>query len=95
MWLGRLRASGAQGASFHLSTNAGCTEVRVSGEEGRLDPSGGGEPADALDEGTFAHLLFRGFDGGVDERIGAGQDYSLLRALFPEQDFVIWQADAF
>jgi hypothetical protein len=89
-----LRASGARGGSFYLSTNAGRTEFLVSGEKIRLDPSRGGGPADALDEGAFAHLLFRGFGGG-GERIRAGKDRSLLRALFAEQDFVIWQVDAF
>jgi predicted N-acetyltransferase YhbS len=94
-WLGRVRASGTQGGSFRLSTNAGHHEVRVSDEGVVCDASRKGEPSEALDEGRFAHLLFRGFDGAADERIGANRDPSLLRVLFPEQDFVIWRADAF
>ena len=53
------------------------------------------EPVGALGEGDLAHLLFRGFDGAAGVRFGARPDASLLRTLFPEQDFVVWRADAF
>jgi hypothetical protein len=66
------------------------------GLELRGPPVSTGEVANALNERAFAHLMFRGFDAAAtEERIGAGQNPSLLRALFPEQDFVIWRADAF
>jgi hypothetical protein len=42
-----------------------------------------------------SHLLFRGFDGAAGKRFDARPDSSLLRRLFPEQDFVVWRADAF
>ena len=92
VWLRRVRESGGRGGSFHLATSVDSAEVRVSDEEVRLDTSGVGEPADALDESEFAHLLFRGFDDAASKRFDARP---LLRTLFPEQDFVIWQADAF
>ena len=95
VWIRRVRDSGVRGGSFYLSTSAGGAEVRVSDAEVRLGPSGSGEPVDALGEGGLAHLLFRGFDGAAGERFGARPDASLLRTLFPEQDFVVWRADAF
>jgi hypothetical protein len=51
--------------------------------------------ADALGEGDLAHLLFRGFDAVGEERLGAREDASLLRTLFPAQDFVVCRADPF
>jgi hypothetical protein len=51
--------------------------------------------APLLDERAFVHLLFRGFDGSASDFIGAQPNSSLLQVLFPEQDFVIWRADAF
>jgi hypothetical protein len=95
VWLRRVRESGGRGGSFHLATSAGSAEVWVSDEEVRLDTSGVGEPADTLDEGEFAHLLFRGFDEATGKRFGARSDSPLLQTLFPEQDFVIWRSDAF
>ena len=47
-----------------------------------------------LNEDQFAHLLFHGFDERANHIIGEQFDRSFLRALFPEQDFVIWAADA-
>jgi hypothetical protein len=93
-WLRRVRESGGQNGSFHLATSVGSAEVRVSAEEIRII-QGISEPANALDERAFAHLLFRGFDEDAEGRLGVGQDLSLLRTLFPEQDFVVWQSDAF
>ena len=49
----------------------------------------------SVDERAFAHLLFRGFDAAAGERVAAVRDPSLLRVLFPAQDFVVWRADAF
>jgi hypothetical protein len=67
----------------------------VSDEGVRLDSLGAGELANALGEEELAHLLFRGFDGAAGKRFDARPDSSLLRTLFPKQDFVVWRADAF
>lgn len=97
LWRKRLREAGGCEGAFILSTGAGRAEVRVHNEEIQVNELPAAETAKALsslDEGTFAHLLFHGFD----ERAGSMIDDATtpcLRALFPEQDFVIWQADAF
>ncbi len=95
VWLERMRSSGSPGGSFRLSTDAGCAEVGVSSSGIRVGTQTGGDAAPLLDERAFAHLLFRGFDGAAGDLIGAQPNPSLLRVLFPEQDFVIWRADAF
>lgn len=95
VWLERVRSSGSRGGSFRLSTDAGCAEVRVSASGIRVGTQMDGDAAPLLDERAFAHLLFRGFDGAAGDLIGAQPNSSLLRVLFPEQDFVIWRADAF
>jgi len=93
-WLRRVRESGGRDGTLHLATSGGSAEVRVSAEEIRIlqDTSG---PANARSSSAFAHLLFRGFDEDAEARLGVGQDLSLLRKLFPEQDFVVWRSDAF
>jgi hypothetical protein len=88
-WLRRMRKSGGRDGTFQLATSVGSAEVRMNAKEIRTI-QGIGDPANALDERVFAHLLFRGFDEDAEARIGVGQDLSLLRTLFPEQDFVIW-----
>lgn len=95
VWLGRVRASGSRGGSFRLWTSAGTAEASVNASELRLDWQETEKAAISLNEGLLAHLLFLGFGGAADERIGANQDPSLLRVLFPKQDFVVWPADAF
>jgi predicted N-acetyltransferase YhbS len=93
-WLRRMRKSGGQDGTFQLATSVGSAEVRVNAKEIRII-QGIGDPTNALDERAFAHLLFRGFDEDAEARLGVGQDLSLLRTLFPEQDFVVWGSDAF
>jgi hypothetical protein len=93
-WLRRMRNSGGRDGTFQLATSVGSDEVRVNAKEIRII-QGIGDPANALDERAFAHLLFRGFDEDAEARLGVGQDLSLLRTLFPEQDFVVWGSDAF
>ena len=95
VWIRRARASGAPAGSFRLATSAGRAEVWVGDEWVQLDSLGAGEPANALGEDELAHLLFHGFDAAAGERFDARSDSSLLRTLFPEQDFVVWRADAF
>ncbi len=95
VWLRRIKASGNRGGSFRLSTGAGTAEVRVSASGIRVDRQGREGEGISLDERAFAHLLFRGFDAAAVERVGNVRDPPLLRVLFPEQDFVVWRADAF
>ena len=94
VWLERMQSSGSLGGSFQLSTNAGCAEVRVSSSGIEVDTQTDSDVAPLVDERTLTHLLFRGFDSSARDFIGA-QNSSLLRVLLPEQDFVIWGADAF
>ena len=93
-WLQRVRSSGSRGGSFRLSTDAGRAEVRVSASGIQVGTQEDGEVAPLLNERTFAHLLFRGLDETA-VHLGVQSDSDLLRVLFPEQDFVVWRADAF
>lgn len=95
VWLQRIRQSNRRGASLHLATSAGWAEVQVSDSGVRVDEREDNHAVNALDEGDLAHLLFRGFDAVGEGRLGAREDASLLRTLFPVQDFVVWRADAF
>jgi GNAT superfamily N-acetyltransferase len=95
VWLRRVQSSGSGGGSFQLSTDAGRAEVRVSASGIEVDTQTDIDVAPLLDERAFVHLLFRGFDGSAGDSIGAQPNSSLLQVLFPEQDFVIWRADAF
>ena len=95
VWLQRVRQSDVRGGSLHLATSAGQAEVRVSDSGVQIDEQNDDQAVDALGEEDLAHLLFRGLDDVGKERLGAREDASLLRTLFPAQDFVVWRADAF
>ena len=95
VWLRRIKASGNRGGSFRLSSAAGTAEVRVSASGIRIYRQGTEGAAISVGERAFAHLLFRGFDAAAGERVAAVRDPSLLRVLFPAQDFVVWRADVF
>ncbi len=95
VWVRRIRKSGNRDDSFPLSTSAGTAEVRVGASGIRVDRQETEGGTISVDERAFAHLLFRGFDAAADERVGTVRDPSLLRVLFPEQDFVVWRADVF
>lgn len=95
VWLQRRRQSDGRGGSLHLAASAGRAEVQVSNSGVRINERKDDYAVDALGEGDLAHLLFRGFDAVGEERFGAREDASLLRRLFPEQDFVVWRADPF
>lgn len=95
VWLERMQSSGRRGGSFQLSTDAGRAEIRVSTSGIQIDTQTDGDETPLLDERAFAHLLFRGFDNAASDLIGAQPSASLLRVLFPKQDFVIWRAEAF
>ncbi|MDP9440562.1 MAG: GNAT family N-acetyltransferase [Actinomycetota bacterium] len=94
-WLRRMETSGSRGGSFRLSTRAGTAEVRASFSGVRVYRQETEGVRTSLGERAFAHLLLRGFDAAAGERVGTVRDPSLLAALFPEQDFVVWRADAF
>ncbi|MDQ4106977.1 MAG: hypothetical protein M3157_07390, partial [Actinomycetota bacterium] len=92
-WIRQLQSSGHRGGSLHVSGAAGRAEMRVDGSGVEVESRA--SQACALGEGEFAHLLFRGFDETAAGRLGDRPDSDLLRVLFPEQDFVVWRADAF
>ncbi len=94
-WLRRMETSGSRGGSFRLSTRAGTAKVRASSSGVRVYRQETEGVRTSLGERAFAHLLLRGFDDAAGERVGTVRDPSLLAALFPEQDFVVWRADAF
>ena len=54
-----------------------------------------GDAAIVLTEEEFGQLLLHGYDTTAGELLGGRLDHARLHAMFPEQDFVIWQADAF
>jgi hypothetical protein len=96
VWMRRIRTSDNRGDSFRLSTSAGTAEVQVNNSGIRVVRQETKGPTISVDERAFAHLLFRGFDAGAaDQRVGTVRGPSLLRVLFPEQDFVVWRADVF
>jgi GNAT superfamily N-acetyltransferase len=94
-WLGRIREAGRSEGALYLSTSVGRVSIRISNANIQTNELSVAETAPSLNEREFAHLLFHGFDEHADNLIGNRPDASFLRLLFPEQDFVIWQADAF
>ena len=74
---------------------AGRAEVQVTNGYLLVKVQGVAKEALHLNEREFAHLLFHGFDERARHHFGKRPDASFLRVLFPEQDFVIWQSDAF
>jgi hypothetical protein len=89
VWLRRIKTSGNRGGSFRLSAGAGTAEVRASGSGIRIYRQETEGVAISVEEQAFAYLLFRGFDTAADERVATVRDPSLLRVLFPAQDFVV------
>lgn len=95
LWRDRVQESGSKGGFVRLATSTGHAEIRVSNGNVEIELTSGEGAMLALSEGEFAHLLFHGFDAAANNRIGNRLNAALLPALFPEQDFVIWQADVF
>ncbi|MFL5627477.1 MAG: GNAT family N-acetyltransferase [Ktedonobacteraceae bacterium] len=93
-WEERVRTAGLSEGSLPLATSAGHAHVQVINGQIHVYPHSA-ETAHALHEREFAHLLFHGFDKRAQALMGTRPDVSFLRVLFPEQDFAIWQADAF
>ncbi len=95
VWQQRAQATSVGDGAVTLATSAGRAQLRVSAARVQVGAATARSPAPALDERALAHLLFHGFDGTASAHLGPRADETLLRALFPPQDFVIWQADAF
>jgi predicted acetyltransferase len=94
IWRQRALAARLRDTHLRLSTAAGAVELTFNEARVRAVPL----PANAegcLDEGELAHLLFHGFDAAAADLLGDRPNAACLRTLFPEQDFVIWPADAF
>lgn len=95
LWFERVREAGMPEGSLKVSTSAGHAAIRVSNAAIQVDQLHDAETVSPLNEGEFAHLLFHGFDERARTLVGQRPDASFLQILFPAQDFVIWQADAF
>lgn len=95
LWSDRIREASISDGAVRLSTMAGPAAIYVQNGNMRIDMQDIDEHVPSLSEGEFAHLLFHGFDERADTVMGDRLDAAFLRVLFPEQDFVTWQADAF
>lgn len=98
LWCERLREVGGSEGAFTLLTSAGRVGIGIQNEEiqvEELSPTATLETRPSLNEGAFAHLLFHGCDERAGSTMGNVVNIPCLQVLFPEQDFVIWQADAF
>jgi predicted acetyltransferase len=95
LWRERVRKAGVREGAFFLSTSAGPAAVQVTEGQLQIDLLSDAAEVSLLDERELAHLLFHGFDERAYHVLGKRRDSPFLQVLFPEQDFVIWQADAF
>jgi N-acetylglutamate synthase-like GNAT family acetyltransferase len=95
LWRERVQEAGIREGILCLSTSAGRAEVQVTNGHLQVNVQSVAGEAPHLNEHEFAHLLFHGFDERAHHHFGKRPDASFLRVLFPEQDFVIWQSDAF
>jgi N-acetylglutamate synthase-like GNAT family acetyltransferase len=95
VWEARARAAGITDATFGLTSSDTRVAVALRGGKLRVDSPAPDEPLPELSEPALAHLLLRGFDRAAEPLVGDRVAHTLIRALFPEQDFVIWPADAF
>ncbi len=94
LWLERLRASQIHEATLHLASSVGPAAIELRHERLLVRPEPPGAALQPLTEGEFAHLLFYGVNEDAAFALNR-PDAALLQALFPRQDFVIWQSDAF
>jgi len=95
LWRERIQEAGIREGVLSLLTSAGRAEVQVTNGHLLVKVQGVAREAPHLNEREFAHLLFHGFDERAHHHFGKRPDASFLRVLFPEQDLVIWQSDAF
>lgn len=95
LWHDRVQEAESSEGTLCLLTGAGNATLQVTMENIQVDMQDTSEAVPSLNEHEFAHLLFHGFDERAHHLLGDRPDASFLQALFPMQDFVIWQADAF
>ena len=95
LWCERVGEAGIRDGALRLSTSAGRAVVQVTNGHLQVNIQSVAGEVPQLNEREFAHLLFHGFDARAHHHFGKRRDSPFLRVLFPEQDFVIWQADAF
>jgi len=98
LWRERIGNAGYGEGSFHVTTSAGDATVRVSNGAVQTrvqDAQPTNEKMVPLSESDFAHLLFHGVDEYARSFVDNSPNAPLLRILFPEQDFVMWESDAF
>lgn len=95
LWRERVQDAGIREGILCLSTSAGRAVIQVTNGHLQVNVQSVAEEAPHLNEREFAHLLFHGFDARAQRHFGKRPDSSFLQVLFPEQDFVIWQSDAF
>jgi predicted N-acetyltransferase YhbS len=94
LWRSRLQQTALAPGDIALATSGGRAEIRASGAGLQVHRTATASGR-ALTEAELAHLLYHGFDAAAGALFDGRPESPLLRALFPAQDFVIWQADAF
>jgi hypothetical protein len=94
-WNERIHAARTPARSLILATGSGQKVLDIRNAQIQASTPHGAVAAPLLSERELAHLLLRGFDVSATKLLGDRPDESVLRTLFPEQDFVIWLADVF
>ena len=94
-WNERTQAARTPARSLILATGSGQKVLDIRNAHIQASIPHGAVAAPLLSERELAHLLLRGFDVSATKLLGDRPDESVLRTLFPEQDFVIWLADVF
>jgi predicted N-acetyltransferase YhbS len=94
VWSGRLQDAQHPGGPLHVACAAGTATIRCSPAGVQLVTDAGAGPP-RLTEAELAHFLFHGASDLGEGRAETRGRRSLLHALFPAQDFVIWEADTF
>jgi predicted N-acetyltransferase YhbS len=95
LWRAGLQETALPPGGVVLVTSGGCAAIRGDPTGLQIDPTASAVGESALNESELAHLLFRGFDEAAEALFDGRPEGPLLRVLFPVQDFVFWQADAF
>ncbi|MBV8696008.1 MAG: GNAT family N-acetyltransferase [Chloroflexi bacterium] len=95
LWMDRLQQANTSEGILSVSTSAGLSTWYVRNGKLQREEQHNPKRVPPLHERELAHLLFHGFDTSAHKLVGHRSDVSFLQTLFPVQDFVIWQADAF
>lgn len=93
IWMERSARAGLSG-SVTVESRSDRFEIVVEESGVCMWPDGRREGS-GLTAQRFSHLLFRGLDMVAEGFVSGRHDEELLRTLFPPQDFVIWESDAF